>query len=303
MMATSQAKWPNGASAAVAFTIDNMGEAADLDRGLWPEHVPIGSHYSVKEMLPRFLDLLKKYDVRATYFVESWNLDVYPDAIKSIASAGHEVAWHAFRHEAWNKLSGDAELDNFERSLKAYEQFSAGEGKGLIDRYHGFRPPGGVIHGERTLKLCRKHGLDYISPSAEDAAFVPLDNGKDSIVVLPFKWRTVDAYYVMDSFAGLRKMKRELPEETQSYDKVAQAYIEEVDTAIEQGGYVSTLFHPFLSNSPEALRAIDAVIQHMVKQREEGKIWLARCKDIAEWVWEHPDVVSIDPHWDNSSWR
>jgi len=48
-----------------------MGEAADIDRGLWPESEPIGSHYSVTKIIPRFLELLKKYDVPATYFTVS----------------------------------------------------------------------------------------------------------------------------------------------------------------------------------------------------------------------------------------
>lgn len=302
-LAQSKGQWPNGARAAVAFTIDNMGEAADLDRGLWPEEKPVGSHYSVNEVLPQMLDLLKRYGIPVTYFVESWNLAVYPAAINSIASAGHEVAWHAFRHEAWGKLSPESETDNFRRSFDAYAKFADGEGKGSVDRYHGFRPPGGTIHGQQTLKLCHDYGLDYVSPSAEDAALVKLEDSDDSIVVLPFKWRTVDAYYVMDSFEGLRKMKQELPAETQSYDTVAQSYIAEIDRAIETGGYVSTLFHPFLSNSDEAFAAIDRVLKHMARQRDEGPIWLARCKDISDHIKAHPSIVGSDPKWDNSSWR
>lgn len=92
--------WPNDASAAITVTFDDMGEAADINRGLWPDDQPIGSHYSVVRMLPKFLALAKRYDIHVTYFAESWNLGVYPDAIKSIAEAGHEVAWHAWQHEA-----------------------------------------------------------------------------------------------------------------------------------------------------------------------------------------------------------
>lgn len=151
--------WPNGARAAIALTIDNMGEAADLDRNLWPQSDPIGSHYSVKEVLPKFLAVLAKYDICATYFVEAWNFGVYPDAIEQIAK-DHEVAWHAWRHEAWSKLRDeDAERANFARSFG--EEGLAGfrgaksTSKGAVDMYKGFRPPGGIIHGDRTLEICR----------------------------------------------------------------------------------------------------------------------------------------------------
>ncbi|KAK1070155.1 hypothetical protein LTR74_004307 [Friedmanniomyces endolithicus] len=268
-----------------------MGEAADLDRNLWPKSQPIGRHYSVEEVLPQFLALLKKYDVPATYFIESWNLSVYSEAIKRIAAAGIEVAWHAYRHEAWSKLDERGEVDNFKRSFDAMSEFTTGKAKGLVGPYRGFRPPGGIIHGDRTLKLCRNHGLTYISPSAEQGAVVKLNGGADSIAVLPFKWRTVDAYYYMDAFAGLRKTKGELPEEAQGPDVLVRKYIEEIDKVIESGGYLSTLFHPFLTNTPERLQAMEQVLQHLVQRKDE------------DWVLEQPGVVGDDPQWDNTSWR
>lgn len=151
-------QWPNGARAAIALTIDNMGEAADLDRNLWPQSEPIGNHYSVKEVLPRFLANLAKHDISATYFVEAWNFGIYPDAIQQIAE-NHEVGWHAWRHEAWSKLKDEhAERANFDRSFGVEGLGSlTGEGasSGGATMYKGFRPPGGIIHGERTLNLCR----------------------------------------------------------------------------------------------------------------------------------------------------
>ncbi|KAK5732375.1 hypothetical protein LTR17_010551 [Elasticomyces elasticus] len=291
--------WPNGAQAAFSWTHDNMGEAADLNRQLWDKSQPIGSHFSVLDVLPQFLALLEKYDIPATYFVESWNLSVYPDAIKFLNSAGIEVAWHAWQHEAWNKLDEEAERDNFNRSFKAMSKFD----QGIDMRYKGFRPPGGIIHGDRTLKLCREYGLTYLSPSAEQGAVVELDGGKDRIAVLPFKWRTVDAYYYMDAFAGLRKTKGELPEESQGPDVLVRNYIEEIDAVIESGGYLSTLFHPFLTNEPGRMEAMEEVLKHVVRRRDEGKLWVATCTEIADWVLKHPDTVGSDPQWDNTSWR
>ncbi|KAK3671699.1 hypothetical protein LTR78_008432 [Recurvomyces mirabilis] len=300
--------WPNGARAAVAFTIDNMGEAADINRNLWPRDQEIGSHYSVKEILPQFLALIQEKKIPATYFVESWNLSVYPTEIRELAEAGVEVAWHAWQHEAWNGLDEVEERRNFERSFgkeEGIEGFCAreGRGKGVVKGYRGFRPPGGVVHGDRTLKLCRDYGLQYISSAGEEAALVEVEGGKDSIVVLPFKWRTVDAYYYMDAFLGLRKMKGEADVGVQSPVTLAKSYIQEVEAAIEKGGYVSTLFHPFLTNEPDRLKAMEMVMDFMIRKRDAGEIWLARCCDIAEYIRAHPDVVGDDPKWDYSSWR
>ncbi|KAM0715693.1 hypothetical protein Q7P37_009193 [Cladosporium fusiforme] len=285
---TTLPSWPNGARAAIALTIDNMGEAADLDRNLWPQAQPIGSHFSVTEVLRKFLAILAEYDISATYFVEAWNFGVYPDAIQGIAAKTHEVAWHAWRHEAWSNLQDeDAERANFNRSFgeEGLASFSGngGLGQSAGELYKGFRPPGGVVHGERTLKMCREYGIDYISPAGHEAALVPLHAGEDSIVVLPFRWTTVDAYYYMETFSGLRKIKGD-PEEIQSEQSLTEKMIAQVDTAVLHGGYLSVLFHPFLNAAPERLQAFEAVISHLADLRGQGSIWLARCRDVQAWL-------------------
>ena len=287
-----------------------MGEAADINRGLWPQSEPIGSHYSVTEMLPKFLDIARKYDIKITYFAESFNLGVYPDAIIRIAEEGHEVAWHAWQHEMWGKECKDPEDErkNFERSFGKEEGIAGflakgGRGDGSkVQMYRGFRPPGGSVHGERTLKMCRQYGLGYISPAAHEGALVKLDDGRDAIAVLPFRWSTVDAYFYLEHFAGLRKSKKELPEDAQPPEVLVEWFIRQIDEAIEKGGYLSLLFHPFLNNQQDRLDAMETVIQHLVKRRQEGKLWLARDKDIEHWIREHPNAVSDDPIWDNSTW-
>ncbi|QDS72507.1 hypothetical protein FKW77_000058 [Venturia effusa] len=281
-----------------------MGEAADINRGLWPESEPIGSHYSVKEVIPKMLSLLKRYDINATYFVESWNLSVYEDTVKHIAGAGHEVGWHAWQHEAWWKLNEDEERQNFEKSfgtdgigrlLQQKESF--------LENYAGFRPPGGIVNGDRTLELCRQFGLKYLSPAGQEAAIIDVGGKHDKLVILPFKWVTVDAYFYMETFAGLRKLKKEYPEEVQSPDTLIQRYKAEIDNVIENGRFLALLFHPFLTNQPERLEAFETILEYLAQKQDEGEIWLARCRDVDEWVREHPDIVETDPGWDLSQWR
>ncbi|MCJ1443492.1 MAG: hypothetical protein MMC23_003990 [Stictis urceolatum] len=306
-------RWPAPARAAIALTLDNMGEAADLNRSLWPSSAAIGAHRSVVTVLPRLLALLSEYSVPATYFIEAWNLNVYPESIRRIDAAGHEIAWHAWQHEAWGKLNADEERENFERSFGAtgWRAFRGGGDKPSIDGYRGFRPPGGLVHGWRTFELCRRFGVAYISPAADEAAMVKasgLDEGltdekQDGLVVLPFKWATVDAYFYMEAFAGLRKAKGEFDSECQAPSVLVERYKQEIDRAVEGGGFLSLLFHPFLTDRPERLKACEEVLRYLAEKRDQGLIWLARCKDVEYWIRDHPGIVGDNPGWDTTSWR
>ena len=67
---------------AVLLSFDNLGEAADLERHGAPAP---GPHPSVTVGLPRALDALAALDLRATFFVEGLNAELYPQALRDIA--------------------------------------------------------------------------------------------------------------------------------------------------------------------------------------------------------------------------
>jgi len=90
--------------AAVSVTFDNLGEVTALARGEWPADEPLGDHSSVTRALPRIMDLLDETGLRATFFVEGLNAELYPEALRGLADAGHEVAYHGWRHEPWSEL-------------------------------------------------------------------------------------------------------------------------------------------------------------------------------------------------------
>lgn len=55
----------------------------------------------------QLIDILGKYGVQATFFVVGEWVDKYPESVKALADAGHEVMSHSDTHAHFNSLSAD----------------------------------------------------------------------------------------------------------------------------------------------------------------------------------------------------
>lgn len=208
------------------LTFDNLGEAADLERGTWPADRPLGCHPSVTEVLPALLDELDRDGLRATFFVEGLNCALYPDALREIAARGHELGVHGWRHEAWSTLPVDRERELLERAGEAFA--------GLGIKPRAFRPPGGTGTA-RTRGLLLELGYAWCSSAVDDPA--PVVAGVREV---PFAWDLVDAYHLMESFAGLRARRGD-PRSPLD----ARLLGERLVSAVGEDGGVLVL-HPFL---------------------------------------------------------
>jgi peptidoglycan/xylan/chitin deacetylase (PgdA/CDA1 family) len=225
----------------ISVTFDNLGEVSELERGQWPAGRPLGRHYSVTRALPRILELLDDVGLRATFFVEGLNAELYPDTLRDLDAAGHEVAYHGFMHEPWSSLDPVAERESLERGVGAMDDLGV--------RPVGFRPPGGELT-PATPGLLRELGFTYCSPEA--AAAEPLEG----LAVLPFRWPLVDAFHYLPHFAHLRE--RHLGTGEPQPPARLRA---EIDAALDREGFVALLFHPFLLDEDERFAVLCAALE------------------------------------------
>jgi len=217
--------------AGTGLSFDNLGEVTALARGEWPADAPVGEHWSVTRALPRLLALLDAVGLRATFFVEGLNAELYPDALRELDAAGHEVALHGWRHEPWGGLDAARERELLERGIERFADL------GL--RPVGFRPPGGELT-EATIPLLGNLGFAYCSPAGESV------EERDGIAILPFRWELVDAWYYLPRFAG---------------PQPPAALREAVLRALGAGGYVTLVFHPFLTEPTERFQVLREVLE------------------------------------------
>lgn len=66
--------------------------------------------------LSRILSLLEEKGVKATFFILGMVCDMYPDEVKMIADAGHEIASHGYSHTMVYKLTPASFRDEIKRT-------------------------------------------------------------------------------------------------------------------------------------------------------------------------------------------
>jgi peptidoglycan/xylan/chitin deacetylase (PgdA/CDA1 family) len=217
--------------APVVLTFDNLGEAAELERGTWPADRPRGAHPSVVEALPRLLDLLDELALRGTFFVEAINTEHYPQAVDAIAARGHEIGFHGWRHERWAELEPEREVELVARSFSAYAD------RGIIVR--AFRPAGGGLTAQ-TLQLLAAQGVTWCSPEGTRAGRLEVPG----LVALPFRWPLVDATYLHEPFDALRE-RLGLPAAVLAAEE-AEAQLEAALADEPDPRAATLILHPFL---------------------------------------------------------
>jgi peptidoglycan/xylan/chitin deacetylase (PgdA/CDA1 family) len=256
---------------AVLLSFDNLGEAADLERhGTRPP----GPHPSVTVGLPRALDELAALDLRATFFVEGLNAELYPQALRGIAAAGHEVGLHGWRHEQWDTLSPAEEDERLRRGLAGLAAL------GL--EVEGFRPPGGAL-GPRTLDALAAHGLRWCSPAGEHAGRT------GGIACLPFRWRGVDAYHRLESFTDRRTAWGDRAD-VASPAEAADALIGALDARGDDP--LVLILHPFLMLEDAEAAQARRVLEHLAEQVARGTRWVAPGRELAALVGEDVPCAS-----------
>jgi peptidoglycan/xylan/chitin deacetylase (PgdA/CDA1 family) len=234
-------------------SFDNLGEVTELARGEFPEGEPLGRHFSVTRALPRILDLLEETGVRATFFVEGRNTELYPETLAGLAAAGHEVAYHGWCHEPWAELSAEEEDALLARGAQA------------LGRPAGFRPPGGELN-PGTLGRLRAHGFAYCSPAGEAPEV------RDDVEILPFAWPLVDAFHYLPRFADLRGGAPPHPPE---------AFARELRRALDARGASCAVFHAFLSEPDDRFAVLRGHLLDVRARVQRGELWCAPFRDVA----------------------
>jgi peptidoglycan-N-acetylglucosamine deacetylase len=124
------------------------------------------------EDIKTILDILAKYDVKATFFMTGEWVSNYPEDVKAIAAAGHDLANHGESHKQMSQLSSEECLDEIMKVHDRVKKLTGVEMK-------LFRPPYGD-YNNTVVAAARECGYYTILWDIDSLDWK--DYGADSII-------------------------------------------------------------------------------------------------------------------------
>jgi polysaccharide deacetylase family protein (PEP-CTERM system associated) len=107
-----------------AFSVDleDWYQGIELPFESWSGHSD-----RIRKGVDPLLELLDKHNTKATFFTLGWIGEKYPELIKQITDAGHEMASHGYSHEKVYDLSPEAFRKEISKTKKILEDISGTE--------------------------------------------------------------------------------------------------------------------------------------------------------------------------------
>ena len=136
--------WPGGRKVGVIFraTLEGWSD------GKWPGAGPMGNplkagfpdlnavywaDYGPRRGIYRLLDVLERQQIRATILINGIITERYPEAVRRVAKAGHEIVAHSYAMDIIPAyLNEDEERENIRRTTEAIQQVCGVTPRGWI---------------------------------------------------------------------------------------------------------------------------------------------------------------------------
>ncbi|EAI6913247.1 polysaccharide deacetylase [Campylobacter coli] len=246
----------------------------DISRGLFAGEVGI----------PRLLKLFKKYNIPATWFAPGHSIETFPEQMKMIVDAGHEIGAHGYSHENPIAMSAKQEEDVSLKSIELIEKISGKKPSGYVAPWwefsnitnelllkHGIKYDHSLMHNDFTPYYVRVGDkwtkIDYSKDAKE--WMKPLVRGQETdLIEIPANWYLDDLPPMMFIKKSPNSFGFVSPRD------IGQMWIDQFDWVYREMDYAifPMTIHPDVSARPQVLLMHERIIEHINKH--EGVKWV-----------------------------
>ena len=222
---------------------------------------------------PRLLALFRKHNIATSWYVPGHTIETYPDAVKAVVDAGHEIAHHGWTHRPPASLPREKEEEELVRGNEAIRRISG--------RYaRGYRSPSWDL-SPHSVELMLKHGFEYDSSMMGDdytpyyarqgdtiELTAPARFGERTrLVEMPIHWSTDDSPH-FEFVRTEQSVRQGLQNAGNVYDNWIHdfRYMRKV---VEWGALTYTC-HPFIIGRGHRIMMLERLIETM---KDEGAVF------------------------------
>ena len=260
----------------------------DISRGLFAGEV--GS--------PRLLKLFGKYNLRTTWFIPGHSAETFPEQMKAVADAGHEIGVHGYSHENPIAMTREQEEVILDKCIGLLTQLSGKRPTGYVAPWWEFSPVTNELLLQRGIKYDhslmhndfhpyyirvgdRWTKIDY--SQHPDVWMKPLVRGRETdLIEIPASWYLDDLPPMMfikkapnsHGFVNPRQLEEMWRDQ---FDWVYREY----DYAV-----FGMTIHPDVSGRPQVLLMLERLIQHI--QSHPGTRFLTFDEIADDFARRHP---------------
>lgn len=240
----------------------------DISRGVSAGHVCI----------PRLVELFKHYGIKTTWFSCGHSVETFPEQMKLVVEAGHEISLHGYSHENPMAMSPEQEEKVLTYCIDILTKFS---GKKPV----GYRAPWWEF-SKVSNELLEKYGIKYDSSlmaeefhpyhTTKGDKWYPIDYSKDpdtwmkpmtfgeeqKLLELPCSW------YLDDLPPQMFMKSQGNASGWTSPDDIFHLWRDEFDYLYEyeDEGIFPITIHPDVSGRPQGIMMHRKLIEHMLSK-------------------------------------
>lgn len=288
--------WKDGAACPVLVTFD-----VDVEE-LWFSSVRSGQEefgnlqtvsmgeYGARVSISRLLELLDEQDVPAGFFVPGLVAENYPEMIKRIHDAGHELGNHGYRHNASRDEDPKMLREEYERANDLFEELTG-------ERPVGMRVPSSssALDAELFAELVDM-GFEYNSNLKGNDNPYRVETEKGDIVEVPWHWSLDDAMH----FNFNPRPATSYQSGMSSPSKVYDIWKRDFDVCYDRGLVYHLVMHPQVIGRPHRFGLLEELLEYISGHDD---IWFTPPRDLVRYLRESDQTIPAQDLPDYEKWN
>jgi peptidoglycan/xylan/chitin deacetylase (PgdA/CDA1 family) len=254
----------------VCLTFDFDAISGFISRGqVSPSWISRGE-FGPRVGMPRLIELLKRYDIKSTWFVPGHTIESFPRQCEQVVAAGHEIAHHGWTHRPPASLTREEEEGELVRANESIRRLTGRAAR-------GYRSPSWDL-SPHSVELFLKHGFiydsslmgdDYTPYYARTGDVIELEKpakfGRETdLVEMPIHWATDDAPHF--EFVRTEMVTRQ---GLMNANQVGENWIGDLDYMCRttQWGVLTYTCHPYVIGRGARMMMLENVIKAAIRNK------------------------------------